>query len=304
MIAAAETHQINPLVMLVRVQLEQSLVGKKTATQTALDWAMGCGCPDNLPCNPRYQGFDKQIDCMAGKFRSYLDDIAQSGKTIAGWGPGITKTSLEGQSVKPENSATASIYTYTPWVSSAENHVKIWSKYKNFISYVPSAPPVTNPGTDPGEDPGEDPPPGPVAVDIVVDSNDAQNGNDARFSASTSWTVTSSTPGYYGTDYAYRSTGATADTANFEFNLPQATSVTLEAWWTAGTNRSTTAPFLVYDAQGTLIGTQYVNQQQGGGAWMPLGSFALGAGWNRVSLSRWTTSGYVVIADAVRVRTE
>ena len=25
-------------------------------------------------------------------------------------------------------------------------------------------------------------------------------------------------------------------------------------------------------------------------------------GWNRVMLSRWTTSGYVVIADAVRVR--
>lgn len=30
--------------------------------------------------------------------------------------------------------------------------------------------------------------------------------------------------------------------------------------------------------------------------------WSFSAGWNRVVLSRWTTAGYVVIADAVRVR--
>ena len=96
-IAAAQAHAINPLVILTRTQLEQSLIGKKTATQTALDWAIGCGCPDNQACNPAYKGFDKQIACMASKFRSYLDDIAADGKTVSGWGPAITKTSLDGR---------------------------------------------------------------------------------------------------------------------------------------------------------------------------------------------------------------
>ena len=32
------------------------------------------------------------------------------------------------------------------------------------------------------------------------------------------------------------------------------------------------------------------------------GTFTLTAGWNTIALSRWTGSGYVVVADAVRAR--
>ena len=32
-----------------------------------------------------------------------------------------------------------------------------------------------------------------------------------------------------------------------------------------------------------------------------LGTFDVTGGWNRVALSRWTTEGSVVVADAVRV---
>jgi hypothetical protein len=45
-----------------------------------------------------------------------------------------------------------------------------------------------------------------------------------------------------------------------------------------------------------------VNQQTGGGAWNTLGSWSFPAGWNKVQLSRWTTAGYVVVADAIQVR--
>jgi len=298
-ILAAQTHHINPLVLLTRVQLEQSLIGKQTATQTALNWAMGCGCPDNQACNPAYKGFDKQIACSASRFRSYLDDIAATGKTVSGWGPNITKTSLEGSSVTPQNAATAAIYTYTPWVSSAENHVKIWSKYVTYVGYVPGQ----TPDPDPGEGEEEPPPTQPGPVDIVIDSNDALNESNAKFTASTSWTTTSSTAGYYGSNYLYRSTGATTDAAHFQVYLSEPASVIIEAWWTSGTNRSTTAPFLVFNANGDHLGTYHANQQQGGGAWRSIGTYALTAGWNEIALSRWTTSGYVVIADALRVRT-
>jgi hypothetical protein len=59
---------------------------------------------------------------------------------------------------------------------------------------------------------------------------------------------------------------------------------------------------VVYDSNGTKLGTVSVNQQLDGGAWNALGSFRFTAGWNKVVLSRWTTEGSVVIADAIRVR--
>jgi hypothetical protein len=168
MVAAAETYEINPLVILTRIQLEQSLVGKQTATNKALDYAMGCGCPDNQACNPAYKGFDRQIDCMASRFRSYLDDLAGSGTTVSGWGVGKTKTTLDGIGVTPETAATASVYTYTPWVASAKNHVKIWALYTSYVGYQP-------PGDQPDPDPDPDPDPG-TLVDVVVDSDNALDG--------------------------------------------------------------------------------------------------------------------------------
>ena len=41
----ATSHGINPLAMLVRVQMEQGLVSKKTATAATIEIAFGCGCP-------------------------------------------------------------------------------------------------------------------------------------------------------------------------------------------------------------------------------------------------------------------
>jgi hypothetical protein len=262
---------------------------------------MGCGCPDNQPCNPAYKGFDKQVGCMASKFHHYLEDIATDNSTVAGWGVGVTKTTLDGFAVTPENAATAAIYTYTPWASSAKNHLKVWTLYTNYVGYLP---PSQQPSTGSGGDPGAGgSPTTPTTVEVVVDSNNANNGTDAKFSAATTWTASSTTQGYYGSDYKYRSTGASADAATFEVYLSEPHSVVIEAWWTSGTNRATSAPFVVYNGSGQHLGTYYANQQQGGGGWNSIGSYDFTAGWNKVALSRWTTAGYVVIADAVRVRT-
>ena len=93
-----------------------------------------------------------------------------------------------------------------------------------------------------------------------------------------------------------------SDGATFSFYLSAAGTRTIDAWWTAGTNRSATAPFIAYNAAGTEVGRVSVNQQINGGAFRTIGTWNFSAGWNRVVLSRWTTTGYVVIADAIRVR--
>lgn len=138
---------------------------------------------------------------------------------------------------------------------------------------------------------------------IIVDSNN--NNNDttkAKMQVSSNWTSSNATAGYYGTGYWYATTAAVSDPATFWFYLPEAVTRTVDAWWTAGTNRSTTAPYIMWNAAGTKLATVNVNQQTNGGKWNTLGTFSFTAGWNKVQLSRWTTAGYVVIADAVRIR--
>ena len=90
--------------------------------------------------------------------------------------------------------------------------------------------------------------------------------------------------------------------ATFSFLLAAAGSRTIDAWWVAGSNRSSAAVFIVYDADGLEVGRVNANQQTGGGQWNALGTFAFKAGWNRVVLSRWQAPGSVVIADAIRAR--
>ena len=142
----------------------------------------------------------------------------------------------------------------------------------------------------------------PAPSSIIVDSNNANNNASlAKYEVSANWSVGSSA-GYYGTGYNFASTEAISDPATFWFYLPAAATKTIDGWWVAGTNRSTTAPFIAYNASGAEVGRASANQQINGGQWVALGTYNFSAGWNKVQLSRWTTAGYVVIADAIRVR--
>ncbi|MCY1017688.1 N-acetylmuramoyl-L-alanine amidase [Pyxidicoccus sp. MSG2] len=135
---------------------------------------------------------------------------------------------------------------------------------------------------------------------IVVDSNNANNNAaNARFSTVGTWTDGYST-GYYGSGYYYAATEAVSAPAVFEFYLAAAATKTIDAWWVAGTNRAPSAPFIITTSSGNV--TVNVNQQANGSKWNTLGTYAFPAGWNKVQLSRWTTAGYVVMADAIQVR--
>ena len=139
---------------------------------------------------------------------------------------------------------------------------------------------------------------------IVIDSNNNNNDSSKGYVevTGTSWVSSSNVAGYYGSGYYAAPTAAVSEPVTFWFYLPAAATKTIDAWWTAATDRSTTAPFIITNSSGTRLATVNVNQQTNGGRWNALGTWSFPSGWNKVQLSRWTTSGYYVIADAVQVR--
>jgi hypothetical protein len=146
---------------------------------------------------------------------------------------------------------------------------------------------------------GTTPPP----TGLVIDNNNAANDSTKGYvQLSANWAASSSTAGYYGTNYHYAPTAPISDGAVYFFYLPAAATKTIDARWTAGTNRSSAAPFIITNASGTTLATVYKNQQTGGGVWNTLGSWSFPAGWNKVQLSRWAPEGFVVVADAIQVR--
>ncbi len=123
---------------------------------------------------------------------------------------------------------------------------------------------------------------------------------DSGYSASSNWITSSSTAGYYGSNYDYRLTASTSDAASWSLNLPATGSYQVFARWTAGSNRATSAPYIVSHAGGNTTVTQ--NQQQNNGTWVSLGTYTFNSGTStRVMLSCWTSSGTVVIADAIKL---
>ncbi|HYO57088.1 hypothetical protein [Archangium sp.] len=139
---------------------------------------------------------------------------------------------------------------------------------------------------------------------LVIDTNNANNDSTKGYVelTGTSWVSSTNVAGYYGSGYYASPTAAVSEPATFWFYLPAAATKTIDAWWTSATDRSTAAPFIIWSASGTQLANVKVNQQLNGGRWNTLGTWSFSAGWNKVQLSRWATSGYYVIADAIQVR--
>ncbi len=114
--AAAQKHKINPKVLVARLQTEQGLISKKTATQKKLDWALGVGCYDSGNWNQNFKGFDKQIDGAASTFRRHFDSGNKTKK-------------VDGTTVNCKSSATYSLYMYTPHFGGNELNWKVYKGY-------------------------------------------------------------------------------------------------------------------------------------------------------------------------------
>jgi len=148
MATSANAYQINPLLFLVRAEMDQALVSSPTYPEPAarVEYAFGCGC-DVTPsetnpsptCDPSLAGFDKQVDCLARTMRSYLDAVCgASAATPGGWAEGVTTTTNDGVPVTPANQATAALYQYTPLVlpGLTGGNWFFWNIYQDYAGVV------------------------------------------------------------------------------------------------------------------------------------------------------------------------
>ncbi len=140
----AHTYSLNPQFLLTMLQKEQSLVSASHPSQDQLDWAMGFGVCDSCSKSDSrllgVKGFASQVNSAAEQVRSnYLRDLASKGYTLSGWGPGISKFTVDGIQVTPANRATAVLYTYNPYQGNTEvrgvsvganfNFWKLWQTF-------------------------------------------------------------------------------------------------------------------------------------------------------------------------------
>jgi len=172
---AAVRYEINPMLLVVRTQLENELVSKGTATEAALARAFGCGCAvtqagtSTSVCTPTAEsrGFENQARCAASQLRSSLDRLSGKEKaasattdgTAKGWAANERHTTRDGIVVIPDNDATAVLYAYKPWVGKLGGgdpdvggmsaHWKLWNDFTAPIKTSTSDPrPSPTPGVE------------------------------------------------------------------------------------------------------------------------------------------------------------
>lgn len=112
--ASSVKYGINPLVMLARLQMEQGLIAKTTASAYTISIAFGCGCPHAKklcegPNGASYRGFANQAECAAGTLRRQVTRASTPLGTVSGWKVGVPKRTSDGISVTPKNGATAAL---------------------------------------------------------------------------------------------------------------------------------------------------------------------------------------------------
>jgi hypothetical protein len=127
----------------------------------------------------------------------------------------------------------------------------------------------------------------------IVDNADASG-----FTSTGTWLASSSTAGYYGSDYLHNNNIASGNTATFTPTLPQSGYYKVYTRWTAHTNRATNASYTITHKNGS---TQVLTDQTiNGDLWNSLGTFEFDSGsTGHVTVSDTDTDGYVIV-DAVR----
>jgi beta-glucanase (GH16 family) len=130
---------------------------------------------------------------------------------------------------------------------------------------------------------------------VIVDNTDAAN-----VTLTGAWTNSTSTTGYYLTDYIHDGNAAKGTkTASFSPPITLNGNYLVYARWTAGTNRATNVPIEIVKADGS-VSTVVVNQQANGAQWNLLGTYSLSPTNAAVRFQTTGTNGFV-LADAVCV---
>lgn len=145
-VAAGRRYGINPLVLVVHLQIARDLLAKRAypLPSREVEFVFGCGCSSARVCDVAYAGLGRQTECLASFLRESLEAIAERGETANGWGPGRTSRTLDGVDVTPVNDATAALYAFLPrvQVNGRGNWLfeRLFRRYAAEIGYFPVPP--------------------------------------------------------------------------------------------------------------------------------------------------------------------
>ncbi len=134
-VEAATNHDISPLMLLSRMQVEATLVSKAARPSTSrINAALGCGCHDGRACYSGYSGLAAQLECGADTLRKWYDASIE-GDGI--FNRGVAKRTLDPLTVTPTNHATASLYAYTPWVLVGRGgNWLVWNVTRKYVNHA------------------------------------------------------------------------------------------------------------------------------------------------------------------------
>lgn len=108
---------INPKVLIILLEKEQSLITDDWPWSIQYRSATGYGCPDTAPCDSEYYGFFNQVYNAARQFKRYQRDSSlfsyrSSRINYIQYNP---NAACGGANVYVQNQATAGLYNYTPY---------------------------------------------------------------------------------------------------------------------------------------------------------------------------------------------
>lgn len=116
-VGVARSCGVNPRVLIVLLEKENSLVTKTRPTSRNYQAAAGYGCPDTAPCDQQYYGLFNQLYMAARQFEKYAASpksysYAAGRQNTILWSP---NAACGTSSVYIDNQATAGLYDYTPY---------------------------------------------------------------------------------------------------------------------------------------------------------------------------------------------
>jgi len=133
----AQSCGINPQVLLVTLQKEQSLVTSNAPGSSRYTIAMGYACPDTAACDANYYGFFNQVYSAAYQFKVYATAPSYFNHRYGQYNNVrfSPNSACGSSSVFIRNQATASLYNYTPYQPNAAALANLYGTGDGCSSY-------------------------------------------------------------------------------------------------------------------------------------------------------------------------